>query len=427
MFLSSLPGNISTPSLNSIIVGEPIFEKLIDEKHAFQIEVFEKFASFLSRLFKKQIISDSPVLIIKLQDGSQKKILRFKESVISIGRSILSEIELADRYVSREHVKIFKKHNQYYLTDRGSTNGTYLNKKFLEYHKEYLLTTGDSIQIERFKMFVAIETPQRKSPAQFFVHPLSLLRVSSEYFMKIRSAPSSVLVNFQFLHSSESIYIDFDLALVKQMLAQYQGFSDNFHSDDDRQLNTFQRQDFENILIELENFFNRNYGKERYSIKFVDFIGKVKTSANHPLVVLRLKTALQTTSGLVQLAFPERYKNILSAYLDKNCKSSSKNSPKALVESNQISQVENRKLYAASAPGSDSQNVQLRQKLKNEKFARIENFCTRLYIELGTFSISSYEMMLLEINDILLLKNSNLQYIDGKLSGEVQLDRKSVV
>lgn len=63
----------------------------------------------------------------------------------SIGRSEHNDIVVTGSFVSHEHACITYYKNQYYLSDLGSTNGTYLNdEKILA---EVPLKDGDVIQI----------------------------------------------------------------------------------------------------------------------------------------------------------------------------------------------------------------------------------------------------------------------------------------
>jgi serine/threonine protein kinase len=50
-------------------------------------------------------------------------------------------------YISRRHGQIIKAKNGYFVTDLGSSNGTYVNEQFLTPHKPRLLRNGDKITI----------------------------------------------------------------------------------------------------------------------------------------------------------------------------------------------------------------------------------------------------------------------------------------
>jgi len=67
------------------------------------------------------------------------------KDVTTIGRAKGSSIQLLDKYISSNHVKITMDEGEYFLEDQGSINGTYLNSKKLE--DVVRLKNGDRIGI----------------------------------------------------------------------------------------------------------------------------------------------------------------------------------------------------------------------------------------------------------------------------------------
>jgi len=53
----------------------------------------------------------------------------YNNDAIFIGRSFHNDIQTRDRFVSRTHLKIFKKGDKFFIKDLGSRNGTYVNGK----------------------------------------------------------------------------------------------------------------------------------------------------------------------------------------------------------------------------------------------------------------------------------------------------------
>lgn len=51
----------------------------------------------------------------------------FDEDIIYIGRSRLNHFQIRDKFVSRRHLKVFKKENNYLIEDLKSKNGTFIN------------------------------------------------------------------------------------------------------------------------------------------------------------------------------------------------------------------------------------------------------------------------------------------------------------
>jgi diguanylate cyclase (GGDEF)-like protein len=90
-----------------------------------------------------------PILVIIQGLGLGTSVGLTKESLI-IGRGSTADLVLRDEVASRQHAEIRTMESQdgcveYYLTDMGSTNGTYLNG--LKITGEQLLQDGDKIKI----------------------------------------------------------------------------------------------------------------------------------------------------------------------------------------------------------------------------------------------------------------------------------------
>ena len=64
---------------------------------------------------------------------------------LSIGRSKDADIQIADRYASSIHARVFADGGRHYVEDMKSTNGTLLNGASLEGEAE--LRDGDEVQI----------------------------------------------------------------------------------------------------------------------------------------------------------------------------------------------------------------------------------------------------------------------------------------
>jgi len=64
---------------------------------------------------------------------------------LSIGRSKDADVQIADRYASGIHARVFERGGRHYVEDMNSTNGTLLNGATLNGEAE--LIDGDTIQI----------------------------------------------------------------------------------------------------------------------------------------------------------------------------------------------------------------------------------------------------------------------------------------
>jgi hypothetical protein len=64
---------------------------------------------------------------------------------LSIGRSKDADVQIADRYASSIHARVFERGGRYYVEDMNSTNGTLLNGATLDGEAE--LIDGDTVRI----------------------------------------------------------------------------------------------------------------------------------------------------------------------------------------------------------------------------------------------------------------------------------------
>ncbi len=67
----------------------------------------------------------------------------------TVGRDTDSAVFLDDVTVSRKHAVIERHDDEWFVVDRGSLNGTYVNAEQVDRTK---LTTGDEVQIGKFKL-----------------------------------------------------------------------------------------------------------------------------------------------------------------------------------------------------------------------------------------------------------------------------------
>ena len=83
----------------------------------------------------------------------EKPVHRFivnKGKPITIGRTSESDVELDNPSISREHALVEHEKGRDYLTDNGSTNGTFVNGKKIT--KRTRITDKDKILVGKFNM-----------------------------------------------------------------------------------------------------------------------------------------------------------------------------------------------------------------------------------------------------------------------------------
>jgi hypothetical protein len=88
---------------------------------------------------------DKPVLIIHEGEKAGQR-WTIRETELIIGRGGECDLVLPERQVSREHIRIFRSGDAYYLEDLDSKNGTWVNGKQVK-ATTVPLRDGDEIQI----------------------------------------------------------------------------------------------------------------------------------------------------------------------------------------------------------------------------------------------------------------------------------------
>lgn len=88
------------------------------------------------------------ILVVKKGPDAGAKFVLDKD-VVTCGRDSSSDIFLDDVTVSRKHAHIRRDESGFKITDLGSLNGTFLNRRRVDTEQ---LSTGDEIQIGKFKL-----------------------------------------------------------------------------------------------------------------------------------------------------------------------------------------------------------------------------------------------------------------------------------
>ncbi len=89
--------------------------------------------------------ADKPVLIIHEGEKAGQRWTIHEDELIA-GRGVECDLVLPERQVSREHIRIYRSGDTYYLEDLDSKNGTWVNGKQLQ-AATVPLKDGDEIQI----------------------------------------------------------------------------------------------------------------------------------------------------------------------------------------------------------------------------------------------------------------------------------------
>jgi len=93
-----------------------------------------------------------PKLIVTEKGGEKQRVVGFSREGISIGRAEENAVSLPTPGISRKHATIVVSGNNYFLSDLGSGNGTFLNGTRLTPNEQNLLRHGDLISIENYNL-----------------------------------------------------------------------------------------------------------------------------------------------------------------------------------------------------------------------------------------------------------------------------------
>ncbi len=104
-----------------------------------------------------------PKFIVKNTKTQEEQIHNLPQDTITLGRTSLCDVELADKSISRKHAEIVRDGEDFFLIDLKSGNGTLLNNKKIRPLEKHLLRPNDLIKIEFFEIcFLGIEDDIQK-------------------------------------------------------------------------------------------------------------------------------------------------------------------------------------------------------------------------------------------------------------------------
>ena len=104
---------------------------------------------------------------IRLEVRTRNRVLAsrtFSKSEIILGRNPECDVSINDETASAQHARLSYHHNQWWVEDLSSTNGTKLNKEKLTVPT--VLTSDDEIQCGKTKVIVAMSNDEPSSPTQ---------------------------------------------------------------------------------------------------------------------------------------------------------------------------------------------------------------------------------------------------------------------
>lgn len=111
-------------------------------------------------------------LVVK-HEGIALRDFPIDKQIMSIGRNIDNDIQLDDAAVSGRHARILVEPNEYleghddvYIEDLGSTNGTQVNGLAI---RKQLLKNGDQLQIGKHRLTYVSEVDHRHDQTAIYI------------------------------------------------------------------------------------------------------------------------------------------------------------------------------------------------------------------------------------------------------------------
>lgn len=92
--------------------------------------------------------------IIKLFDPDANQNIEIRKTRLDVGRNPDCDLFLDNSGISRIHASFYYEINKWFIMDKDSTNGTWLNNKKLEHNKKYQLTEDDIINFAGIKNYI---------------------------------------------------------------------------------------------------------------------------------------------------------------------------------------------------------------------------------------------------------------------------------
>ena len=110
---------------------------------------------------------------IVVNNGSEISAYDLENAVVSLGRSSDNDIQLTDKYTSRNHLILWGENNKFFVKDLGSKTGTYVNGRQIPSGKVVELKKSQSIFVG--KTLISLRAEKSES-ISVFLQPDDTLR-----------------------------------------------------------------------------------------------------------------------------------------------------------------------------------------------------------------------------------------------------------
>jgi len=82
-----------------------------------------------------------------MRGKKEPRVLELNLRITHVGRSAINDVQIKDKYVSREHLLLRKSGDKLFVMDLRSENGTFLNGNQIRHGTEIEVKEGDSIVV----------------------------------------------------------------------------------------------------------------------------------------------------------------------------------------------------------------------------------------------------------------------------------------
>jgi pSer/pThr/pTyr-binding forkhead associated (FHA) protein len=96
-----------------------------------------------------EIKGEGPALVVRSGGGRAGEHFLLEQEQTTVGRSPDCDVFLDDVTVSRRHALVVRRDGRFFIEDRGSLNGTFLNRRRIESGP---LEDGDEVQIGKYRL-----------------------------------------------------------------------------------------------------------------------------------------------------------------------------------------------------------------------------------------------------------------------------------
>jgi pSer/pThr/pTyr-binding forkhead associated (FHA) protein len=97
----------------------------------------------------EEIKTEGPALVVRSGGGRAGEHFLLESDMTTVGRSPDCDVFLDDVTVSRRHAQVLRRDGQFVIEDKGSLNGTFVNRRRIE---SGALEDGDEVQIGKYKL-----------------------------------------------------------------------------------------------------------------------------------------------------------------------------------------------------------------------------------------------------------------------------------